>query len=89
MRARKIDSVQPEIVEALRKAGVMVWVIEEPCDLLTLCRGVWLPLEVKTPTSHKDKRQEAQQQFLKDTGTPVVTSALQAIETVISHSRRI
>jgi hypothetical protein len=88
-RARKVDKAQREVIDALERVGVQVWVIQEPCDLLTLCRGIWLPLEVKTPGVYVDKRQLRQQEFLKSTGTPIVKSATQAVEVVIDHSRRI
>ena len=87
--ARK-DLVQSDIVDALRAAGVMVWILHTPCDALTYFRGRWLPLEFKTPTKAGKRRarrdQEAQQAFIAETGCPVVTTpeeALKAIEGAI------
>ena len=81
----KTDTVQSSIVEGLEKLGVRVWVIRLPCDLLCWFRGVWQPLEVKTPYGKKqpkarmDKRQKAQLDFLRETQTPVVTSLDEAL----------
>lgn len=82
--ARKVDTTQAEIVEALRKAGWMVWIIEEPCDLLCYRNGVWKTVECKTPANKRgdprlDKRQKAQNVFCTVTGTPRVTSAEAAL----------
>ncbi len=38
-RARKVDSSQKAIIDELRKAGVEVWVISIPVDLLYHYRG--------------------------------------------------
>jgi hypothetical protein len=69
--AKRTDLNQNEIVLGLRKCGVRVDVMGKPCDLLTHYRGRWLPLEIKR-TKYKDKRQEAQAEFLEATGCPVV-----------------
>ncbi len=88
--AAKTDTTQTEIVEGLRSYGVQVFVIKQPCDLLCryydnrLRRWLWMPLEVKTPYGKKKPRarrrrdQGAQNEFLESTGTPVVTSFLEA-----------
>lgn len=47
--AARADGNQAEIVEALRKAGYVVWNIRWPVDLLVRCRSAWLPMEVKDP----------------------------------------
>lgn len=81
----KTDTVQASIVKGLEAVGVKVWVIKLPCDLLCWFRGVWQPLEVKTPYGKKkpkarvDKRQKDQQDFLRETQTPVVTSLDEAL----------
>lgn len=80
-RMTRPDGTQAEIVDALRKAGVMVWVIGQPCDLLTLYRGNWLPLECK-PIKRVRKDQEKQDEFLAITGVKKVRTALEAIEAV-------
>ena len=48
-RAAKVDDNQAAIVEALRSVGVQVEVIGKPLDLLLVCRGETLLLEVKNP----------------------------------------
>lgn len=83
--AAKVDAAQHPLVKALRTAGIDVWSIRFPCDLLvrfwclrhqTYC---WQPLEVKTvygknnPQPRLDSRQKAQQFFLRETDTPIVT----------------
>lgn len=86
--AKKRDTVEPAIVEALERAGFEVWRIDL-CDLIVR-RQSWPPgrvqlLECKTPYGKKaprarlDKRQEAQANFLSSTGTPIVTTPLEAL----------
>jgi hypothetical protein len=82
-RHSRPDSVQNDIVNALRAAGVLVCVIGRPVDLLTFYRGKWLPLECKT-TKRPRKDQAAQTLFLAATGVPKVRTALEALEAVIS-----
>lgn len=93
--ARKTDSTQAEIVRGLETAGVKVWVIEEPCDLLcrfwsnTTRRFLWQPLECKPLTGKRNpkarirKDQPAQTAFLQGNDVPVVTSAAEAIEVLM------
>jgi hypothetical protein len=81
--AKKRDTSEPEIVQALEKAGYHVW-RELPVDLL-----VWRPdmgfalLENKTPTKTGKRRkrtdQKAQDEFVKLTGTPVVLTPEDAL----------
>ena len=89
-RAAKSDSTRKEIVAGLRAAGVQVWDIRQPCDLLcrlwsnALQRFVWQPLELKTPEGKRGqvwarKRAATQTAFLADTQTPVVTSLSTAL----------
>jgi hypothetical protein len=94
--ARKTDSTQAEIVRGLTKAGVKVWIIEEPCDLLCrfwsnrIRRFLWQPLECKPLTGKRDPKariradQPAQNAFRKENEVPVVTSAVQALEVLAS-----
>ena len=49
---RKTDENQKEIVQALRKAGRVVFEIEEPFDLLIDNMGEWVVMEVKNPDTH-------------------------------------
>ena len=74
----KIDTTQAAIVKGLEQAGVRVWVIKQPCDLLCLVHGRWQTLEVKTPEGKRGqvwrrRRMKAQNDFLDSTPTPVVT----------------
>ena len=46
--ATQRDKNEPEIVEALRKAGYYVRLQDEPCDLF-VGRGLWHPVEIKAP----------------------------------------
>jgi hypothetical protein len=91
--ARKVDTTQSAIVETLRLAGWMVWVIEEPCDLLCYqpSTGRWQPLECKSPRNKNgdprlDKRQVKQNEFIKLTGTPRVTSSKEALQAIGYYS---
>lgn len=91
-RAAKVDTAQPHIIDALRKAGVQVWVIKLPCDLLTLYHGRWLPLECKTASKTgriaKDKRQADQIAFLEQTSCPVVSTPEEALLAVSVYGER-
>lgn len=92
--AKRADSTQTAIVEALRAAGAKVYVISKPCDLLVryLSRAyghyLWTPMEVKTargkkvPKARVDKRQQEQIAFLEESGTPVVTTPEQALRVI-------
>jgi hypothetical protein len=89
--AAKRDSVEPAIIEALEKAGWHVWQLDEPCDLLLwkpeLGPGIFRMLEVKTGrgkrlTVAKDKRQQAQANFIASTQTPIVRTPLEALKAV-------
>lgn len=83
--AAKVDECQAPLVKALRNAGIEVWSIRQPCDLLLRfwCNRhhdfCWQTLEVKTaygkksPKPRLDSRQKAQQAFLEGTRTPIAT----------------
>lgn len=97
--ALRADTTQPEIVAELEEAGIQVWVIGLPCDLLVrfYCKNhnyhCWQTIECKTPYGKKapkskvDKRQVDQIQFLADTLTPVVTNATEALLILSLHGR--
>lgn len=78
----KVDLSQGGIVEGLEKAGIRVFPIGQPCDLLLQfwCNRhqnfCWQTLECKTPDSKGRRRkrhdQEKQDEFLEKTLTPVV-----------------
>jgi len=90
--AAKKDAVERDIIDGLKRAGVGVWQIGFPVDLL--CRYwsnrhrdfIWMPVEVKTPYGKRqpkarvDSRQEAQKRFLAETGVPVVASFSEALQ---------
>ena len=83
--AKRVDTTQPAIVEALRAAGYGVWVIGWPCDLLVHRPDIGFRcLEVKSPRNKRgdprhDKRQAQQRAFLELTQTPVVVSVDEAL----------
>ena len=88
------DLSEPDIRDALEKAGFQVWDVL-PCDLLTwrADRG-FQTLECKTPTKagkqRKRKDQKAQDEFLALTRTPVALSpqeALRALEWPLAGGR--
>ena len=85
--AKKRDISEPPIIEALERIGAEVWPLDYPCDLLVRFRQQWHLLEVKTPygkagKARKDKRQEAQINFIEMTGTPIVTTPMEALKAV-------
>lgn len=85
---RKVDQSQRSIKQQLETALVQVWVMEEPCDLLTRfwCNRhhdfCWQPLEIKTARKGgriaKRVDQPIQNEFLRTTNTPAVYSFDQA-----------
>ena len=81
-RMTRPDGTQAEIVQRLRQACVTVWVIGEPCDLLTYYRGRWLPLECKPKNPRKRTDQADQERFLIDYAVPVVRTFEEAYAAV-------
>ena len=87
----KRDASEPDIVDALQKAGCTVW-RDLPVDLLVRKPGDppgWLRvMECKTltPTGKVQRaakgRREAQELFIAATGCPVVGTPEQALEAV-------
>lgn len=55
--ALKIDENQPEIIKALKAAGVQVEVIGKPVDLLLCCRGETSLMEIKAADGRFTKDQ--------------------------------
>jgi hypothetical protein len=78
------DGTQAEIVEGLRKAGIIVYVIGQPCDLLTYYPPLrrWRTLECKPVKKRNRNDQEEQSVFLAITGTPIVRTAQEAVNAV-------
>jgi hypothetical protein len=81
-RAAKRDASEVAIVDALRQAGYWVYRMIQPCDLLVYRSGRWWVLEVKLPGARPRKDQEAQQEFLRLTGTPIVRTPEEALRAV-------
>lgn len=72
-RAARRDASEGPIVRALEAAGVSVWRLDRPVDLLAGFRGVTHLLEAKTPGTSYGKRLNANQQNFADgwKGAPV------------------
>lgn len=49
MKAKRRDSVEPELVKLARTLGAWLILLEEPSDWLMWYRGRWEPIEVKDP----------------------------------------
>lgn len=60
--AAKRDANEPEIIQALERAGAGVTQLDEPVDLLVAYRDHWKLLEVKV--SEKSKLTERQRNFI-------------------------
>ena len=92
------DQSQRALVKALRDAGIRVWLIGRPCDLLLRfwCNRhhefCWQTLECKTPQKSGKPRvrhdQPDQQEFLSSTDTPVATT-FEAAWTVLNARHRL
>jgi len=81
------DSAEQPIIQALEAAGAEVWVLDYPVDLLVRFRDHWHLLEVKTGRGKllriaKDKRRQAQQNFIASTGTPIVRTPVEALKAI-------
>jgi hypothetical protein len=65
--AKKKDLNQEQIVEALTKIGVDVWILDRPCDLLVGFRGKNFLLEVKDGKKPPSRRRLTadQQEFAR------------------------
>lgn len=59
--ATKRDANEPEIIDALERAGAQVTQLDEPADLLVDYHQRWLLLEVKV--SHAAKLTDKQENF--------------------------
>ena len=86
--ATKRDAVEPAIIQALETVGAEVWPLDYPVDLLVRFRRTWHLLEIKSRRLKKtgrvalDRRQTAQQNFIRSTNTPIVTTPLEALQAI-------
>lgn len=85
--AKKRDTSESDIITALERVGAEVWPLDYPVDLLVRFRQQWHLLEVKTPygktgKARRDKRQQAQINFLETTRTPVITTPMEALRAI-------
>ena len=80
----KPDTNQPEIVQALRDIGAVVFLIGRPLDLLVAFRGRLTLMEVKNPEGENklSKSQKKTVDLLRAVGVdvPVVRSAEEALK---------
>lgn len=77
--AKKRDAVEPGIIADLEKAGWQVWQ-DLPVDLLCFKAGRFAVLEIKTGKGKTRKSQVRQAAFVAQTGCPVVSSSIAALE---------
>lgn len=85
--AAKRDQAEPPVIEALERVGAQVWPLDYPVDLLVRFRDRWHLLEVKTGRGKKqtvvrDKRQQAQINFIATTNTPIVRNPIEALRAI-------
>jgi len=82
--AKKRDTSEPQIVQALRTAGCRVWQLDRPFDLLVGFSGRFTVLEVKTGKRKATSGQDDELRACRAGGLPVylvrtVDDALQAV----------
>lgn len=72
-RAARNDDNQTSIVEGLRAAGYVVWIIRWPVDLLVDTGRGWLPMEVKDGAKAPSRRKltDDEAAFLRTATSPV------------------
>ena len=84
--AKKTDDNQPEIVDALRKAGCVVFVIGRPFDLLVARDKHLCLMEVKNPEGRnklsESQRDDIAELWFKGVRVHIVRSAEEAIAAV-------
>lgn len=85
-RAAKRDIAEPAIVKALELVGAKVY-RSLPIDLLVHFRGRFHCLEVKTPGLGEHRKERVKQnEFMADTGCPVVKTPQEAIAAITARS---
>jgi len=87
--AKRVDATQNDIVSGLRRSGVAVWIISQPCDTLTCWRGIWLPLECKPLKKRSRKDQADQTEFCNTFGVPIVRTYEEAYAAILAHEKRV
>lgn len=78
--ANKRDRAEPEIVDALRKAGCLVYRLDKPCDLICCYRGSVYLVEIKT--GKRGKLTKAQESFRAIWPLHVIRDVDEALETL-------
>lgn len=83
-RDARTDKNEHSIIQALEKAGALVYRIKWPLDLLVAFRGSFYVLEVKTPgSSLNDNQAEVVKEMLLRGCTPgIVYSAEDALKSI-------
>jgi len=73
-RAAKRDASEKLIVEALRKGGASVYLMDKPCDILCGFAGKTALIEAKTPKTSYGKKLNANQADFNATwrGSPII-----------------
>jgi len=89
--AKRRDKSEPPIIQALEAAGFEVWPLDKPCDL-AVRKSTWpggLVQLLECKTIHEDRKrikvnkdQVGQRNFLQTTGTPIVTTPIEALRAV-------
>jgi hypothetical protein len=91
--ANRRDNSEIAIVDALEAAGVFVYRLNEPVDLLCWFRGAWVLLECKSPRPTREggryKGSASQQAFCKAFDVPVVSTPEQAIAAIHEAHERL
>jgi hypothetical protein len=70
-QAARRDANEPEIVQALRSAGAVVWQLPKPFDLLVGFSGWLVGLEVKGPKGKLTPEQREDFALARDRGLPI------------------
>ena len=79
--SKQRDLNEPGIVAGLRDAGVLVYLLDDPCDLLCQVGGKWTLMEVKNPEGSGRRLTAKQREFWEVANPPpiVVENLVQAL----------
>lgn len=81
--ATKRDAAEPQIIDAVTKAGWHCWQLDYPVDLLLWKEGRgFLLLKVKTGKGKIRKEQVDQRNFVETTGTALVRTPMDALRAI-------